>query len=870
MNKKNIVLFSIIVFCIFMSTSIHAAPLSAADDFRAVWVCTVANLDWPSKPGLSVAEMKAEADKIIFRSAALGFNAIVFQARPAADSFYKSDIFPWAYELTGVQGVAPADGFDPLLYWIQKSHEAGLELHAWINPYRVARTASATLAANNPARLNPSWVVKYGNLQMFDPGLPECRDLIIRGVIEIIENYDVDGIHLDDYFYPYPESGVAFNDDYSYKTYGGGAELADWRRQNVDMLVSDLNKKIKENASIRFGISPFAIWQNSSSTAQGSETSGLESYKSIYADSRKWVTEGWVDYICPQIYWRIGFNVADYEKVLKWWVDLCKGTDVDLYVGHAAYKEVDGDAGWSGEIIRQLRMNEIFKEVKGSVFFRTSYLNGALGDAIGDYYAAKPINAPAKKQPPPPVKMTKLTVAQPSGNTTVSDASGYTVHGTANPDLDVFINEKKITNITPEGFWSVYVDLSSGVNTFTVKQDGQETVTRVITLEKNLSMPNRPPYTPPKIIEISPDERLYATVSVGSAWVYPNAASTGGSSWLLEKGQKDLIIAKTSDDTWFKLSCGAWIEADNISRKTEPNAVKNVLSNGVYEQGVDTDIIKWEATEDIAVYLTYEDNKITIKFGMQSVLPGFMPIDPAQMVVKSISPSTSNLSYTFTLKKSANIEGVYTEYRDGELRLVIKKRKEIAMNDAPLTGFTFVIDAGHGGTDNGAIGPMGSEMSEKTINLNHALKLAGRLEQMGATVIMTRDTDIFLTLAERTEISRNIRPDLFISVHANSVAETTDSVNIKGLTVWHRNEMSLPLAAHLSDFLANVNPDTTRAVVRNESNFFVCRPLWTQSVLIETSFICNVWDFSWLSSDFYQEEFAEKTAAAILSYYRYP
>lgn len=875
----------ILILTVFPSINAAAAQVNTKDDFRAVWVSTVVNLDFPSKAGISTDDMKREIDATINRTVEIGLNSVVLQVRPCADALYKSSIFPWSEYLTGVQGNAPSGGFDPLAYWIEKCHEKGLELHAWINPYRVSHTASKRtgvneLCATNPARLNPNWVVKYNGGLYFDPGLPECRELIIKGIAEIIENYNVDGIHLDDYFYPGPE----FSDSETFKKYGNGMSLEDWRRDNVNKLVKGIQSKIKElKPSVRFGISPFAIWQNKSSNELGSDTNGFEAYKSIYSDTRKWVKEGWLDYICPQIYWYIGYNIADYEKLLKWWSDVCTGTGVDLYIGHAAYKEAELSGGWQqGEIVSQLKMNEKNSLVKGSIFFRAVHLNGPIGDRIKAYYATKGAAQSAATSlsavqsvsqstiiTEPEIVMSKLSVAQPSTNVTVSSAKGYTILGTCDPNKDLFINGQKVTKRTEEGFFSAYVELVSGANSFTLTQENQTPVTRVITQKAGGGSPSTP-QTPVGITQIPADLKYYATVTADSAWVYPNNTSTGGSDWLLLKGQKDLVTARTNDSKWIKLSSGKWIEASNVYCSYEKTGINDVLSSGTYEKGTDTDVIKWKASDFPAVNINFENNKLDVYFGLQSSVPFLNTGGLENTVFNNITSGISGTAayYSFKFKDNVKIEGYYVEYKNGELLLNIKKRKSISGGDFPLSGFKFVIDAGHGADDTGALGPMGTAMSEKMINLKNALKLTERLKRLGAEVINVRETDIFYTLLERTEISRAIKPDMFISLHANSMAETTDSSNIRGLTVWYRNETSAALADHLAGKLGYANPLTTRSKVSNSSNFYVCRPSWTPSVIIETSFMCNIQDFSWLVSERNQNALADAIATAVLDYYR--
>ncbi|MDP4108510.1 MAG: family 10 glycosylhydrolase, partial [Bacillota bacterium] len=287
-------------------TRVNAESVSPSLELRGVWISTVLNLDYPSSPTEDVAALKKEATEELDYAQKNGFNAVFFQVRPACDAFYKSSIFPWSSYLTGDQGKAPGS-FDPLEFYVSEAHKRGLQLHAWINPFRVTKSKEtlSSLAKSNPARKNPSWVVTGadGNLYL-NPGIPEVRALVVNGVLEIIKSYKVDGIHLDDYFYP----SKNFNDADAFKKYGAHAKnLDEFRRNNVNLLIKNLGAAIKKaNSKVSFGVSPSGIWANKKSLEDGSDTSGGQSYFDSYADSRKWVKEKWVDYIAPQIYWNIG------------------------------------------------------------------------------------------------------------------------------------------------------------------------------------------------------------------------------------------------------------------------------------------------------------------------------------------------------------------------------------------------------------------------------------------------------------------------------------------------------------------------------------------------------------------------------------
>ncbi len=356
------------------TTTVHA---DEAKEFRAVWVSTVVNLDYPSSATTNSAVLKSEADSILKDIKDMGMTAVILQVRPASDSIYPSDLFPWSQYLTGTQGVAPKNNFDVLDYWVKKAHELGLELHAWINPYRVAMSQSAynALAGSHPAKQHPEWVVAHSDGRYyFDPGIPQVQELVLAGAMEIVENYDVDGLHMDDYFYP----DANFNDSETFATYGSGFDnVGDWRRDNVNKLVKKLYDEIKAaKPNVQFGISPAGIWANKSSISTGSDTNGNQTYFSHFADTRKWVKEGWLDYICPQIYWEVGHSLADYKTLANWWADTAKGSSVKLYIGMADYQAGATSGAWKGidEIKRQLSINASRTEIKGEAHFRYKFI----------------------------------------------------------------------------------------------------------------------------------------------------------------------------------------------------------------------------------------------------------------------------------------------------------------------------------------------------------------------------------------------------------------------------------------------------------------------------------------------------------------
>lgn len=369
--------------------SVNFSDVSAkTNEMRGAWVSTVYNMDWPSSGSKNnVGAQQQEFINILDKLQSLGINSVFLQVRPKADAIYKSNINPWSDVLTGTQGQDP--GYDPLQFAIDEAHKRGMELHAWFNPYRV--TTSGTdlnqLASNNAARQNPSWVVNDGKALYFDPGNPEVIQYIVNTVMEVVNNYNVDGIHFDDYFYK-----GNFNDDSSYSKYGNGMSKDEWRRNNVNTLVRDVYNNIKAvKSNVQFGISPFGIWKNKGTDAAGSNTSGKESFYSDYADSVTWIKNGWVDYIAPQLYWTMDNKAASYSVLTDWWANAVKGTNVDLYIGQGVYKQ--GQDTYKGEnvaaeITEQINLNRKYDEIDGSIYFSTRDIlgNGDLQQKLKTMY----------------------------------------------------------------------------------------------------------------------------------------------------------------------------------------------------------------------------------------------------------------------------------------------------------------------------------------------------------------------------------------------------------------------------------------------------------------------------------------------------
>lgn len=349
--------------------------------FRAVWVATFHNIDWPSTRGLSSDDQKDEFLSLLNSQQQNGMNALVVQIRPCGDAFYQSQLAPWSEWITGVQGKAPEPFYDPLAFMVEETHKANMEFHAWMNPFRaVSHDRFSSVDSSNLVNKKPEWFFQYGHKTFFNPGEPAVRDYLTRVVLEVVKNYDVDGIHFDDYFYPYKEDGMAIPDQKTFETYGGGfADIESWRRNNIDLFVNQVSEAIRrEKSYVKFGISPLGIWRNKSADPSGSNTRVSQtSYDALYADVRKWLKLQWIDYVAPQLYWSTEHPSASYTELLPWWAENSFGRHV--YIGHAMFKvKNDQSRYWDNpsQLVLQLTLNHAHPEVKGSIFYSASSFKG--------------------------------------------------------------------------------------------------------------------------------------------------------------------------------------------------------------------------------------------------------------------------------------------------------------------------------------------------------------------------------------------------------------------------------------------------------------------------------------------------------------
>lgn len=375
------------------------AQLPPKRELRAVWIATVENIDWPSRKGLSAEQQKQEFINILDQQQRNGMNAVVVQVRPVADAFYTSSFEPWSEYLSGVQGQAPVPFYDPLAFMVTETHKRGMEFHAWFNPYRaVFNIGRSSISANHITRLRPQWFVTYGDKKYFDPGLPEVWQYVTQIINDVVKRYDIDAVHFDDYFYPYRIPGREFPDNGSFRQYGGTMTRDDWRRHNVDTIIQILHLAIKaEKPWVKFGISPFGVWRNRDKDPEGSYSkSGQTNYDDLYADVLKWLKNGWIDYVTPQLYWETGHRLVAYEVLLNWWAQHAYGRHV--YIGHGAYR-LNSSAAWRNprELPQQIEEARSLSTVQGSVFYSVKSLQGnplGIEDSLRNHYYRYPALRP--------------------------------------------------------------------------------------------------------------------------------------------------------------------------------------------------------------------------------------------------------------------------------------------------------------------------------------------------------------------------------------------------------------------------------------------------------------------------------------------
>ncbi len=348
---------AIFLVSFFFLAELHAQ--SPKREFRGAWIATISNIDWPSKQGLPAIKQQEQFIQRLEQLKAVGCNAVIVQIRPSADAFYASKIEPWSHYLTGRQDEPPSPYYDPLVFMVNETHKRNMEFHAWFNPFRALVDSKKN--PNPPGhvtRTHPEWVISYGGKSYLDPGIPEARQYVISVIADVVKRYDIDAVHLDDYFYPYRIAGKPFGDAKTYNKYGQGKDMADWRRNNVSLFISLLNTEIKHiKPHMKLGISPFGVWRNKSKDPEGSATrAGQTNYDDLFADVLLWMQKGWIDYLMPQLYWEHSNHAAPFGELMPWWYGHCYKRHV--YYGLGLYRMSDAPTGpWKSvnELLWQMR-----------------------------------------------------------------------------------------------------------------------------------------------------------------------------------------------------------------------------------------------------------------------------------------------------------------------------------------------------------------------------------------------------------------------------------------------------------------------------------------------------------------------------------
>lgn len=411
-NRRTINIVCLLLF----ASSIIAQP---KPEFRGVWIASVDNIDWPLKGMTNPDSQRVEFIRQLDMHRSNGMNAVIVQVRPAADAFYPSPYEPWSQWLTGVQGQPPSPYYDPLDFMIKETHKRGMEFHAWCNPYRADfKIGASSIAPHHVTKIHPEWFLDYGDKKYFDPASKEVQRFVVKVVADIVKRYDVDAIHMDDYFYPYRIAGKEFPDEEAYKKAKSKLSKDDWRRSNVDTIMKKLSIAIKkEKPWVQFGISPFSVWRNKDKDPRGSDSkAGQTNYDDLYADILLWLKEKWVDYVAPQLYLEIGHDKIDYVKMLEWWSKNSYGRN--LYIGLGIYRS-GSNAAWKNpnELPNQIKLLRQYSNVHGGIYFSSKSFNNnpnGWNDSLRNNYYKLPAKTPVMSWLPKKPDQKDATSSLPS------------------------------------------------------------------------------------------------------------------------------------------------------------------------------------------------------------------------------------------------------------------------------------------------------------------------------------------------------------------------------------------------------------------------------------------------------------------------
>lgn len=470
MSLKKLILFLALFLSIGAGAQTKSSSLYPKREFRAAWIQVVNG----QFRGMSTERMKQVLVSQLNSLQGAGMNAIIFQVRPEADALYASQYEPWSRYLTGVQGQMPSPMWDPMQFMIEECHKRNMEFHAWINPYRVKTSLKNQLSPTHIYNEHPEWFVTYGDQLYFDPALPESRDYICKIITDIVSRYDVDAIHMDDYFYPYPINGVDFPDKSSFARYGGGfTNKSDWRRSNVNILIKKIHETVRTvKPWVKFGISPFGIYRNQKNDPLGSKTNGLQNYDDLYADVLLWAREGWIDYNIPQIYWEIGHKAADYETLVKWWA--LHSENRPLFIGQSVLNTVqnaDPQNPSINQLPRKMALQRAYQTIGGSCQWYAAAVvenAGRYRDALVQEYHKYPALVPTfdfmDEKAPEKVRKVKtvwtsdgyvLFWTAPKAKTEMDKAVQYVIYRFDKKDKVDIENPSKIVAITRDNFYKL-------------------------------------------------------------------------------------------------------------------------------------------------------------------------------------------------------------------------------------------------------------------------------------------------------------------------------------------------------------------------------------------------------------------------------
>ncbi len=944
-------------------------------EVRGVYIASVYNINYPSKKGLSADELRSELDDIVKTCLEANLNAIYFQVRPSADSLYKSDIFPTSEYLSGTQGDVLPEGFDPLAYLTKIAKEKNIDIHAWVNPLRVTvGSASAPkhdvtiLAEGHPAREHPDYVIPYADGRLyFDCGNPDVRKLIADGVAEIAANYDVKSIIFDDYFYPYPVyegSKLAnFDDSVTYAAYGGEMTLDDWRRDNVNKMIEGCYNAIKAaDADCDFGVAPFGIWKNDNGENGGSSTSGLESYSAIYCDPTAWIRGGYIDYIAPQIYWRFTSTAAPYDVLVRWWNTVLDGSGVELLISHGVYN-YDTWENPENELRTQVEFARAELSYRGSILYGYAALknnSSGLLDETEDVFAEEIIYSEIA------TNGRDLIISIPYSGSEV-DGEGTFVIGTSDPTAPLYIDGKQIGR-TKSGYFSAYLPLEKGKNTFIFTHKGVDTE-YVITRPDGTSggsTVTHPTLESPGITAVTPSYNwmgdttlpvsvtaprgsrvtaelggkkitLTPTLYVPYTGKYMKEVYTGSFTVSSPKGQiTDLGTVKFTStyggktytaesanirvrgegvylpievinndtelkiepDSWYyddytvqaagmrenavylgsgmyKLRCGGYISEDKVRVLDEKVELTAEIKSAVMECDDEYTYFKITVSENVPINTYMENGEFCVT--LYNVNTATAPSasfakNPLFTEVRGeVSTKAQSYKYFFKLVNIENFYGFDNYYENGTLVFKWKNPVSLPDLDKPLTGKTIVLDAGHGGKNPGALGPLGAAegaMNESDFNLEIVMAAEKYIKGLGADVILIRDreTPNDIPVTERIETLIDISPDLVISIHQNSMPYTADITRIRGVVGLYWADSGYMLTDVMGETIATVlnkldrSPTKQRlAMVRNPK---------FPATLVETCFITSVEEYERMMKPDAIETIAKAIANGVINYYK--